>query len=98
MSELSEIVGGGTSASVAAAPAASAVSAPVEEGGGGTAPEDTPLGRVEPTLKWVALCLRKVAPMGAITWMGSPVGKSTRPRNNKILWMKIGWIRAWVTA
>ena len=36
--------------------------------------------------------------MGAITWTGSPVGKSTRPRNNKILWMKIGWIRAWVTA
>ena len=97
MSESSEVVGGGTLASVATAPDASAVSAPVEEGGGGTSLEDTPLGRVEPTLKWAALCLRKVAPMRAITWTGSLVGKSSRPRNNKILWMKIGWIRLWVT-
>ena len=95
MSESSEIVGGGTSESAAVAPNASTVSAPVEEGRGGTAPEDTLLGCVEPILNWVALCLRKVAPMGTITWMGSLVGKSTRSRNNKILWMKIGWIRAW---
>ena len=61
----------------------------------GTTPDDAPLGCVEPTLKWVALYLRKVAPMRAIIWTGSPTGKSSRPRNNKILWMKIGWIRAW---
>ena len=97
MSESSEVVGGGTSASTAPPPNTSAISAPVKEGGGGTVPEDTPLARVKPTLKWAALYLRNVAPMGAITWMGSPAGKSTRPRNNKILWMKIGWIRAWAT-
>ena len=36
--------------------------------------------------------------MGAITWTGLPARKSTKSRNNKILWMKIGWIRAWATA
>ena len=57
MSESSEVVGGGTSASAAAAPDASGVSAPIEEGGWGTSLEDTPIGHVEPTLKQVALCL-----------------------------------------
>ena len=98
MSESTEVVGGGTSTSTSAAPDASAVSTPVEEGGGGTTPNDAPLGRVRSTLKWAALYLRKVAPMGAIIWTGSPAGKSSRPRNNKILWMEIGWIRAWATA
>ena len=42
MSESSEVVGGGTSASAAAAPDASAVAAPVEERGRGTTPEDSP--------------------------------------------------------
>ena len=32
------------------------------------------------------------------SWTGSPEGKSARPRNNKILWMKIGWISACSTA
>ena len=41
MSESSEVVDEGTSASATAAPDASAVSAPVEEGGRGTTPEDT---------------------------------------------------------
>ena len=98
MFESSEVVGGGTSTSAIAALDASAVSAPVEEGGEGTTLDDAPLGRVRPTLKWAALYLRKVEPMGAMIWMGSSAGKSSRPRNNKILWMKIGWIRAWATA
>ena len=51
MSESFEVVGGGTSASTVVAPDASAVSAPVEERGGGITPDDTPLGRVGPTLK-----------------------------------------------
>ena len=51
MSESFKVVSGGTSALAAAAPDASAVLTPVEEGGGGTAPEGTPLGHVEPTLK-----------------------------------------------
>ena len=95
MSESSEVVSGGT---LAAASNALAVSAPVEEGGGGTTPEDAPLGHEGSTLKWAALYLRKVAPMGAITRTGSPKWKSAKPRNNKILWMKIGWISACLTA
>ena len=51
MSESSEVVGGGTSASVVATLDASAASAPVEKGGGGTTPIDAPLGREGPTLK-----------------------------------------------
>ena len=50
MSEPSELVGGGTSPSTEAAPDASAVSALVEEGGGGTTPEDAPLGREGSTI------------------------------------------------
>ena len=92
MSESSEVVSGGTSA--AAAPEVSAASTHVEKGGGGTSPKDAPLGPEGSTLKWAALCLRKVAPKGATTWTGSPEGKSARPRNKKILWMKIGWISA----
>ena len=42
MSESSEVVDGGTS--TAAAPNISVTLAPVEEGGGGTSPEDVPLG------------------------------------------------------
>ena len=95
MSESSEVVGGGTLAAAAAvAPEVSAAVAPVEEGGGGTSPEDAPLGPKGSTLKWAAFCLRKVAPKGATTWTGSPAGKSAKSRNNKILWMKIGWISA----
>ena len=55
MSESSEVVGGGTSASATAAPDALAKASPIEEGGGGTAPKDSPLGRIEPTLKLAAL-------------------------------------------
>ena len=50
MSKSFEVVGGGTSASIAATLDALAASAPVEEGGGGTTPEDAPLGRVGSTL------------------------------------------------
>ena len=95
MSELSEVVGGGTSA---VAPDVSAASAPVKKGRGWTTPEDAPLVSEGSTLKWAALYLRKVAPMGAIIWTGSPAGKSSWPRNNKILWMKIGWISVCPTA
>ena len=51
MSESSEVVGGGTSASTVATLDDSAVSVPVEEGVGGPTPDDSPLGRVGPTLK-----------------------------------------------
>ena len=48
MSESSEVVSGGTSAT---APEVSAASTSVEEGGGGTLPEDAPLGPEGSTLK-----------------------------------------------
>ena len=48
MSESFEVVIGGMSA---AAPEVSAALTPVEEGGGGTSPEDTPLGPEGSTLK-----------------------------------------------
>ena len=48
MSESSEVVGGRTSV---AAPDVSAASTPIEKGGGGTAPEDAPLGHEGATLK-----------------------------------------------
>ena len=84
MSESSEVVGGGMSvATVAAAPEVSTTSTLVEEGGEGTSPEDAPLGPEGSTLKWAALCLRKVAPKWATTWSGSPEGKSAKPRNKK---------------
>ena len=51
MSESSEVVGGGTSASAVATPDISATSALVEKGGGGTSPEDVPLGPEGSTLK-----------------------------------------------
>ena len=44
MSESSEVVDGGTSASAVAAPDVLTVSTPVEEGGGGTALDGAPLG------------------------------------------------------
>ena len=81
MSESSEAVGGGTAASAsAAAPEVSAAAVPVEEGGGGTLLDDAPLVRGGATLNWAALWRRKVAPMGAITWTGSPDGKPSRPK------------------
>ena len=67
---------------------------PVEEGGGAV-PNGSTQGRLEPSLIWAALCLRKLAPMGAIMCTGLEAGKLSKPKNNKILWMKIGWKKAW---
>ena len=66
MLESSEVEGGGVVASVESTNS-SAVRSPEEEGGGGSAipEEDSTLGRLELALIWAALCLRKVAPMGA---------------------------------
>ena len=91
MSESSEIVGGGTSV---AAPPPEVPTAPVEEGGGGTLLEDAPREIEGSALKWTTLWWRKVAPRGPTTWTGSLEGKSARPRNRRILWMKIGYISA----
>ena len=91
ISESSEVVGGGISVA-AAAPEVS--TAPVEEGGGGTLLDDAPRETKGSAFRWEALCQRKVAPRGPTTWTGSLAGKSARPRNKRILWMKIGYISA----
>ena len=49
--ESSEVVGGETSIAVIATPDVSTASKLVEEGGGGTSPEDAPLGPEGSTLK-----------------------------------------------
>ena len=92
MFESSEVVGGGTSVTAAPPPEASA--APVEEGGGGTLLEDAPRETKGSALRWAALCQRKVASRGPTTWTDSLAGKSARPRNKRILWIKIRYISA----
>ena len=92
MSESFEVVDGGTSVAAAVTPEVSA--APIEEGGGGTPLEDTPLETEGSALRWAALYRRKVAPRGPTTWICLLAGKSARPRNKRILWMKIGYISA----
>ena len=62
---------------------------PVEEGGGGaTLEDDSTLGCLKLALIWAALCLRNVAPIGAIRCTGSNAGKSSKLKSNKILWIK----------
>ena len=84
MLESLEIEGGGSTAAVGST-YSSAVGSPKEGGGGATPEEDSTWGYLE-----LALCLRKVAPMGAIMWTGSNVGNSSNPRCNKIRCIKIG--------
>ena len=50
--------------------------------GRGTVPEGSTLECLELPLIWTTLCLRNVAPMGAIMCMGSEAGKSSNPKNN----------------
>ena len=52
--------------------------------------EDSTLGHLKIAFIWAALCLRKVAPIGAIIWTGTDAGKSFKPKCNKILWIKTG--------
>ena len=95
-SKTSEADGGGT-ATVAASTGSTDASTEVvlvAEGGGGAVPKGSTLGRLKLDLNWAALYLRNVALMGATMCIGSEVGKSSKPKNNKILWMKTGWKRA----
>ena len=57
-------------------------------GGGATLEEDSTLERLELDLIWATLCLRKVEPMGAIMCTGSKAGNLSKPKCNKILWIK----------
>ena len=58
------------------------------EGWGATPDDDSTLGLLELAFIWVALCLRNVTPIGAIICMGSNAGKSSKPKCNKIQWIK----------
>ena len=99
MLETSEAKGGGAVVAVGSTNASVAES-PIEGGrggGGGATPEEeeSTLGRLELARIWAALCLRKVAPIGAIICTGSEAGKDSNPKCSKILWIKTGKKRAW---
>ena len=70
ISKSSEVEGGGTSAAattVVGSTDSLAIVSPVKEGGGGGATlEVSTLERLELALIWATLCLRKVAPIGAM--------------------------------
>ena len=85
MLESSEVESGGATTAVGSTYAL-AVRSPEEEGGGGgaTPEDDSTLGRLELAHIWAALCLRKVAPIGAIMWTGLDTGNSFKPKCNKI--------------
>ena len=89
MDESPEVEGGGSTVEVGSTNSSAVGS--LEEGGWDAAPvEDSTQGRLELAFIWAALCLRKVAPMGAIICTGLDTGKSSKPRCNKILCIKTG--------
>ena len=95
MLESSEVKGGGAVAAVGLTNA-SAIESPEEGGeGGGALEEDSTLRRLELALIRVAFYLRKVVPIGDNIWIGSDARKSSKPKCNKIRWIKTGKKRAW---
>ena len=95
MLESSEVEGGGAVVAVGWTKA-SAIGSPEEEGEGGGAPkEDSTLGGLKLALIWAALCRRKVAPMGAMIRTGLDAGNYSKPKCNKIRWIKPGKKRSW---
>ena len=80
---------GGAATAVVGSTNSSAVGSPEEGGGGGATPEeDFTLKRLELALIWATFCLRKVAPIRAIMCTGSKAGNSSKPKCNKIRWIK----------
>ena len=47
--------------------------------------EDSTQGRLELAFNYVSLCIRKVAPIGAMICIGSDAGKSFKPKSKRIL-------------
>ena len=70
MFESSKVEGGGAATAVRSTYALAEGSHVEERGGGATPKNDSTLERLELALIWAALCLRKVAPIGAIIWIG----------------------------
>ena len=95
MLESFEVEGGGSAAAVGSTNASVVGSLEERGGGGGALEEDFTLGRLELALIWVALYRRKMAPMGAMMWTGSDAGNSSKPKCNKILWIKTRKNRLW---
>ena len=96
MLESSEVEGGGAATTVRSIKA-STVGSPEEGGGGGGAPEeDSSLRRLELALIWVTLCQRKVAPMGAMMCTGLNARNYSKPKCNKIRWIKTKKKKAWI--
>ena len=95
MSESSEVKGGGTATAATGSTDSAVVVSPIEEGGRGATPDGSTLGCLELALIWAAIFLRKVAPIGAMIWIGSDVENSTKPRCKRIQWIKRGKNRAW---
>ena len=92
MLESSEVEGGGSTAAVGSTNAFEVGS--LEEGGGALE-EDSALGRWRLALIWAAFCRRKVALMGAMMCTRLDAGNSSKPRCNKIRWIKRGKNRPW---
>ena len=87
MVEDPQVVMGSTKSSAIGSPEGGALDAsPVE---------DSTQGRLELAFNWAALCLSKMAPIGAMIRIGSNARKSTKPKSNRILWMKTGKNKPW---
>ena len=85
--EEDDVDGGGSTAVVGSANCL--VEGSPEEGPLDASPiEDSTQGRLE--LAFAALCLRNVAPIWAMIWIGSDAGKSSKPKSNRIYEWKPG--------
>ena len=80
---------GGGSILVVGSTYSSVVGTPKEGGLDASPVEDSTLGRLELAFNYAALCLRNVAPIGAMICTGSDVGKSFKLKSKRILCIKI---------
>ena len=82
--EKDDVDSGGSTAAVGSIKSSTVGS--LEEGALDASPvEDSTQGRLELAFNWATLCLRNVAPIGAMIRTGSNAGKSSKPKSNKIL-------------
>ena len=85
-------VNGGGSRAIVGSIYASAEGSPERGGRDASSVENLTLGHLELAFNWAALCLRKVAPIGAMICMGSNAKKSSNLKSKRILLiMDIDW-------